>query len=78
MKLLCKIFKFYLGKSFLVYKSDVSYSEIINSKVYIEASPTPKRLKMLRNQYLNIVNRLKNLFVKQMKRVSASFETKQK
>lgn len=30
-------FNFYLGRGFLVHKSDVPYSEIINSKAYIEA-----------------------------------------
>ena len=33
-------FNFYLGRGFLVHKSDVSYSEIINSKAYIEAKNT--------------------------------------
>jgi hypothetical protein len=30
-------FNFYLGRGFLVHKSDFPYSEIINSKAYIEA-----------------------------------------
>ena len=30
-------FNFYLGRGFLVHKSDVPHSEIINSKAYIEA-----------------------------------------
>lgn len=33
-------FNFYLGRGFLVHKSDVLYSEIIDSKAYIEAKNT--------------------------------------